>query len=214
MWKHRTRARGRASRVQRLAIRKRHVHLAARARLRTLHLTLRKLNELAEDLRLVRIEAMSPASIPVPRACHEQLPAKRMEPMHIPPVVRPRTRLLDLALNPGVCSAFLGALRVRITVTGRSSPTIDDAHDLFVVSLLIVKRAARLEDTLGALRPRAAVIVPRRHGFDRHPHGPSGSMIGLRRDDDRGAPLAAPATVVSTGLAQGGQRQCKESKMN
>jgi hypothetical protein len=113
-----------------------------------------------------------------------------------------------------VCSAFRGALCVRITVTGRSSPTIDDAHDLFVVSLLIVKLAARLEDTLGALRPRAAVVVPRRHGLDRRPHGPSASMIGLRRDDDRGAPLAAPATVVSTSLAHGGQRQCKESKMN
>jgi hypothetical protein len=113
-----------------------------------------------------------------------------------------------------VCSAFSGALCVRITQTGRSSPTIDDAHDLVVVSLFIVKLAARLEDSLGAMGPRAAVIVPRRHGFDRRPHGPRAWMTGLGRDDNRGTPLAAPATVVSTGLAYGGQCQCKECKMN
>ena len=190
------------------------MHLFARARSRTLHLTLRELDELAEDLRLVRIEAMSAASITMPRVCYEQLPAKRMQPMHIPPVVPPRTRLLDFALNPRVCSAFSGALCVRITQTGRSSPTIHDAHDLVVVSLFIVKLAARLEDSLGAMGPRAAVIVPRRHGVDRRPHGPRAWMTGLGRDDNRGTPLAAPATVVSTGLAYGGQRQCKESKMN
>jgi hypothetical protein len=190
------------------------VHLFARACSRTLQLTLRELDELAEDLRLVRIEAMSAASITVPRVRHEQLPAKRMQPMHIPPVVRPCTRLLDLALNPGVGPTLSGALCVRITVAVRSSPTIDDAHDLVMVSLFIVKLAAHLEDSLGALGPRAAVIIPRRHGVDRRPRGPRAWMTGLGRDDNRGAPLAAPATFVRTGLAYGGQRQCKESKMN
>jgi hypothetical protein len=181
--------------------------------LRKLHLTPGELNELAKDSRLLHIEARSPASVPMPRVRHEQLPAKRMEPMHIPPVVRPRTRLLDLDLNPRMCSAFRGALCVRITVMGRSSPTIHDAHDLLVVSLRIVKRTARLQDNLGALGPYAAIVITRRRGFDRRPHGPRGSMTGVRRDDDRGAPLAPPATVVSTRPAHGHQRQCKESKM-
>ncbi len=179
-----------------------------------LHLTLRELDELDEDLRLVRIEAMSAASVTMPRVCYEQLPAKRMEPMHIPPVVRPPARFLDLPLDPCIGATLLVALRMWIAVAHRSSPTIRNAHDLVVVSLLIVKLAARLEDSLGALGPRAAVIVPRRHGVDRRPHGPRAWMMGLGRDDNRGTPLAAPATVVGTGLAYGSQRQCKECWMN
>jgi hypothetical protein len=92
-------------------------------------------------------------------------------------------------------------------------PAIGDAHDLIMITLLLVDLTPCVDDAASTPVSYGAPVMARRRWRDWRPHGSRGALVTLRRNDDRGASLTAPIVVVRAGLAHGRQRQHEEPDM-
>jgi hypothetical protein len=191
------------------------VHPVTRARLGPVELTLGKLDELVENLRLVRIRTAPSTAVVVPSVRESKLASQRVEPMHVAPVIALAARLRDFTIDPRVRTTLGVSLCVRVAFVRGLSPAIADANDLIAVTPLVVDLSPCVGEALVAMVPRAMPVVARRQRLCWRPNGPYCAVLDFRCNHHGRAPLSAAIVIIVVGasLAHYCERQYKESEV-